>query len=139
MMNDPVLLIVDYDMARVQKKCGDLADEKGFWDKGTSHNTPATQLMNMVGELSEAWEEMRKGHDIPERYYTDPFGKVTPHDIDPITGVVNKPEGVPSEMADTVVRIMDTCQHYGLDLAELIAEKLRYNKTRCHRHGGKVY
>lgn len=136
---EPGSLVVLYDMAAVQKMCGAYADEKGFWDRGHAHNTASTQLINMIAELTEAWEEIRDGHQIDDLYYRAPNGLSTPYSIDPDTGHINKPEGVPAELADTVIRIMDTCEHAGLNLAELIAEKLRYNATRGHRHGGKVY
>jgi NTP pyrophosphatase (non-canonical NTP hydrolase) len=139
MKSVPPELIVSDSISEVQKMCGILADQKGFWDGGVEHNTPSSQLINIIGELSEAWEEIRCGREMTERYYSDSFGRITCHPVDLVSGVVNKPEGVPSELADAVIRIMDICHHYNLDLAELIAEKLRYNKTRAHRHGGKVY
>lgn len=48
-----------------------------------------------------------------------------------------KPEGVPSELADVVVRIADICGLYKIDLAAAVEEKLTYNESRPHRHGGK--
>ncbi len=49
-----------------------------------------------------------------------------------------KPEGIPSELADVVIR----CCHYaganGIDLAEAVEEKAFYNSTRPHKHGGKA-
>lgn len=54
---------------------------------------------------------------------------------DPETG---KPEGVPSELADIVIRIGDLCGLYGIDLEAAIRTKMDYNKTRAHRHGNKV-
>ena len=71
-------------------------------------------------ELSEAVEEYRKGHEENEIYY-----------------YCQSPEGVPIELADVVIRIMDMCGLYGIDLEEAIKTKMEYNKTRPHRHGGK--
>lgn len=34
------------------------------------------------------------------------------------------------EMADTVIRILDYCGRFGLDIGGAVAEKLRYNQTR---------
>lgn len=48
-----------------------------------------------------------------------------------------KPEGVPSELADIVIRVADVCGKYGIDLDEAVVEKLAYNATREYRHGGK--
>jgi len=49
-----------------------------------------------------------------------------------------KPEGLPSELADVVIRIADLCGALDIDLQAEIVAKLAYNKTRSHRHGGKV-
>lgn len=51
--------------------------------------------------------------------------------------VLNKPEGVWSELADTVIRIADMCGVYGIDLEAAVEEKLAYNRTRPHMHGNK--
>jgi len=49
-----------------------------------------------------------------------------------------KPEGVPSELADVIIRIADLCGKYGIDLEAAIIEKCAFNRTRPIRHGGKV-
>ena len=64
----------------------------------------------MHSELSEALEADRKGlmdDKLPHR------------------------DGREVEFADCVIRIMDTCEALGLDLAGAIIEKNRYNKTRA--------
>ena len=73
-------------------------------------------------ELSEALEEHRTGVGYTEEY-TDP---------------TLKPCGIPSELADVVIRIADMCGLYGIDLEAAIAKKMEYNRTRPYRHGGKV-
>lgn len=97
----------------------------GFWD-------PAPSFGELVAlchsELSEALEEFRKGRR-PNEEYLSVFVDAT----DPA-----KPEGIPSELADTVIRIMDMCAYYGIDLEAAILEKHEYNKTRPYKHGGKV-
>jgi NTP pyrophosphatase (non-canonical NTP hydrolase) len=42
------------------------------------------------------------------------------------------------EMADIVIRVMDLCEAYNIDLEEEIMRKHAINKTRLYRHGGKV-
>jgi NTP pyrophosphatase (non-canonical NTP hydrolase) len=80
----------------------------------------------MHTELSEAFEEYRHGHEPCEVYYSG-------HD-NPMT---LKPEGMPSELADTVIRIAQFCGQYGIDLEEAITRKMAYNETRGHRWEGK--
>ncbi len=73
-------------------------------------------------ELSEALEEYRNGHMMADRYYRED----------------GKPEGIPYELADVVIRIMDMCGLYEINLEEAILKKHEYNKTRPFRHGGKT-
>ena len=49
-----------------------------------------------------------------------------------------KPEGVDSELADVLVRLLDTTRRYGVDLESILLKKLAYNATRGNRHGGKI-
>lgn len=56
---------------------------------------------------------------------------------DPELGANKKPEGVGSEAADVLVRLLDTCKRYDIDLFAEWRRKLDYNKTRGHKHGGK--
>lgn len=52
-------------------------------------------------------------------------------------GKLPKPAGVGSELADVLVRLLDTCHRYGIDLEAEFNRKMAFNATRGHRHGGK--
>ena len=67
----------------------------------------------MHTELSEAFEEYRHGRGLNETYYENG----------------TKPCGIPSELADVVIRIFD--------LEKIILEKMEYNETRPYKHGDK--
>lgn len=96
------------------------AVEHGFWE---GERNFGELLMLIVSEASEALEEYRNGHAVNETYYsTDKQGNP-------------KMEGVPSELADVVVRVFDLCAHYEIDLEKVIAEKHEYNKNRPYKHG----
>lgn len=97
----------------------DWAERKGWWNDPKPFSS---QAANFHSEISEAWEEWRNGHHPNEIY----------------EGESGKPEGIPIELADCVIRIMDTCAFYEIDLEAAIAQKMTYNETRPHRHGGKL-
>lgn len=48
-----------------------------------------------------------------------------------------KPEGVGSEAADVLIRLVDTCRRHSINLSWEFERKLEFNSTRGHRHGGK--
>lgn len=78
-------------------------------------------IVLMHSELSEALEDTRNGHGFNDVWYEED----------------GKPCGVLSELADVVIRIFDACGLYNADLEGMIYEKMAYNATRPHRHGGK--
>lgn len=48
------------------------------------------------------------------------------------------PEGVGIELADTIIRVIDTATKRGIDLPACIERKIAFNWTRPYRHGGKA-
>jgi NTP pyrophosphatase (non-canonical NTP hydrolase) len=78
----------------------------------------------MHSELSEALEEHRNGHSPTEIYYNE--------------NKPAKPEGIPVELADCVIRIFDFCGLHGIDLEQVLKVKMEYNKSRPYRHGNKI-
>lgn len=49
-----------------------------------------------------------------------------------------KPEGIPSELADIIIRVLDICAYHDIDIAASLADKMAFNATRSYRHGGKL-
>lgn len=87
-------------------------------------NYYANRLMLIVGELIEVHEELRTGRSMTERYVTT-------------KGEHLKPEGVPSEMADVLIRLLDLTAEAEIDIAEDVRGKLAFNATRETMHGKK--
>jgi NTP pyrophosphatase (non-canonical NTP hydrolase) len=97
---------------------------KGWWplplEGGPQPKTFLEQCALFHTEISEAVEAWRNGHEPKELYYLE-----------------DKPEGIPAELADLLLRVLDTCGKYDIDIEQAIREKMLYNVSRPQRHGGK--
>ena len=108
--------------------------------EGALRNYYTARLALITTEVAEAIEELRHGRAVDETYYLYEDGGEAvargnrPASVDPLDKP-RKPEGVPSELADVVIRSFDFAHEADIDLAAIIEEKLAYNKTREHRHG----
>ena len=46
-----------------------------------------------------------------------------------------KPCGIPSELADVVIRVLHFSGKHGVDIEAAVAEKMRFNDSRPYKHG----
>ena len=106
------------DITQIKKEIYSTALEKGWWDNPVE--SPMDKMILFHNEISEAVEEYRNGHLMGEIYYKD-----------------EKPEGVPIELADCIIRMLDFCERYNIPIEKAIEVKMQYNKSRPYRHGGK--
>ena len=123
----------------------------------------AVYLMNKVSESAELWEAFREGK-VRRQCCLNMIGGCLAHndrDIDRRTGMCsvgaaerphmlcNKAEkmralGLPEltcleeELADIVIRCLDTAETFGVDLERAIEAKHAYNGSRPRKHGGKL-
>jgi NTP pyrophosphatase (non-canonical NTP hydrolase) len=90
-------------------------------EKGFTESSIPEQIALMHSELSEALEEYRNGYEPASvRYEAN-----------------GKPEGIPIELADCMIRILHLCGQHGIDIDHAIRTKMAFNKTRPFKHGGK--
>lgn len=109
------------DLNELAAAVHDNAKAKGFYENPP--NFPE-RLALIHSELSEALEEWRDGRAPTDERYIGLRGD----------GPV-KPAGIPSELADVIIRVLDLCAAYGIDIGRAVTEKHAYNLTRPHKHG----
>jgi NTP pyrophosphatase (non-canonical NTP hydrolase) len=111
------------EITELVRLCHEQAEISGFY------NPPRTfgeDIALIHSEASEALEEHRNGN-APTLLYNSVSGNR-----------VEKPEGIPIELADIVIRVAQVCGYYGIDLDFAIQRKMHYNSQRPYRHGGKT-
>ena len=136
------------ELARHVNKC---AVDHGWWPN--IGRNMGEMLMLMVSELSEGLESWRDDEPVLWYDYGHNHGKpsggeldelpwapteaVTVGDCNPEDITLGKPCGLASELADTIIRILDTAHHMNIPVTEALVRKHQYNLTRPYRHGGK--
>lgn len=116
------------------------ATEKGFRAQMVEGLTPdqangpigqllmtAVYAANEHGEVSELWEAFRNGtlHQPCDKAH-----KMEALGLPPLTCAEE-------EIADILIRALDTAHAFGVDVAKAVAVKHAFNRTRPALHGGK--
>jgi len=124
------------------KEVHENAVQHGWWEEERSFGDIIALCHS---ELSEALEEYRNGK--PTMYYhceSHDTRMMCPDKYDGCQCGVNKgctkrkPEGIATELADCIIRILDYCGYENIDIEKILLIKHEYNKTRPFRHGNKV-
>lgn len=106
----------------LQKECYRIAKDHGFHDKDMEKSF-VESCMLVVTEIAEAVEAYRDGE--------------APNQIIYRADKPLKPDGPGIELADALIRILDICEQFAIDIESYVIEKMKYNETRSLRHGGK--
>lgn len=124
----------------VNEANGWFADERSFGD----------DIALLHSEVSEAFEAYRHWglRDVTDEECPDAWGErgedgefFIQNHLDHLPEYnkdhVCKPEGVGSEFADVLIRLLDSCHRHGIDLDAEYERKVAHNRTRGWKHGGK--
>ncbi len=100
---------------------------------------------------TEVWYEQRTEHREVCQYHETFAGvrhlatveiRVIEHGEPTLKGpngpILLKPCGIPSELADVIMRILHFSGKHGIDIEKAVEEKMAYNKSRPFKHGGKT-
>lgn len=105
----------------------EMAVEKGWWPEGKKRLT--TEIFaNLHSELSEAWEEYRRGRMLPwhesvDLMKNDRFAYAY-EDLDKFHAG-QKPEGFGVELADFLIRLADWCGSLGIEKLDKRDEEIK--------------
>lgn len=117
------------------RRAHEIGRNSGFWrdDEWLCDHVPDDEMRRHVerlvighrlalihSEVTEALECARDQSNPRRTWYREQDGK---------------PEGLPFELADAVIRIMDLCEWLNVDLESCIEEKQAFNSGRPMKHG----
>lgn len=104
-------------IGQMEKEIAEVNRELGWRPNDNTFGDDMALIHSEVSEALEAWRRW-KHEDATE--------------------VTGKPEGIGSEFADILIRLIDVADRRGVDLDFEYERKMQYNRTREWRHGGKV-
>lgn len=98
----------------------------GWWEADDVNFGMLLALIH--SEVSEVLEDFRRGRSMTKISY------LVDYNLDDLTKTA-KPEGIPIEFADIIIRVLDLCAGFKIDIDEAVNLKMEYNKGRPYKHG----
>ncbi|HEY6021032.1 MAG TPA: hypothetical protein VIY48_14340 [Candidatus Paceibacterota bacterium] len=106
------------DLNELSEQIHDTAIKHGWWKENRNFGEVLALIHSEVSEVLEDW---RNGMEF--------------HAISMDEG---KPTGIPIEMADILIRVLDACAGLEINIQRAVEIKMAYNQGRPYRHGGKI-
>lgn len=120
------------DIGYIVERASRTAREHGF--VGNQPRSLPEHVALLHEEVSELFGCWRDGMEPDGFYYKLPHNPTSRDEYDD-DGNHGKLVGIPSELADLVIRACQMSGEYGIDLVRALREKMAYNETRPFMHG----
>jgi len=123
----------------LMNRCWQIAEDHGWHEP---QEMDVTIPGRFGGEKTKALVPRSVGEDIA-LFHSEISEALEEHRTQPLLrvyiGPSGKPEGVAVELADLVIRLMDTIKYWGMEekFSEALEKKMNFNESRPFRHGGK--
>lgn len=120
---------------------GEVSEAHEEWRHGRGFNETYWMVDASVGDSFRAQDGKLyvRNYDYDSLTDQPEWLEMTPKLLRNMPNMVGylKPEGIPSELADIIIRVLDIAAFHEIDIAGAIADKMLYNETRPYRHGNK--
>lgn len=128
------------NISQTQRKCWETAEEHGWHGLQRSIGDIVALIHSEASEVLEEYRDGHKGDEIWWRHASTCLLKDA--QVKSSTSMKctcdPKPEGIPIECADIVIRVMDFLECEGAHLDEALRIKMKFNEGRPFLHGGKA-
>jgi NTP pyrophosphatase (non-canonical NTP hydrolase) len=113
--------VSDKTIGQMTAEVVDFCKRKGWYDEDVPFPQSMVLLHSEVTEAFEAWRQWGLADMTGDCHHES------------AADLAHKPEGVGSEFADILIRLLDDCARYGVDLGAEYERKMAYNETRAYR------